>query len=269
MEWIGASAMSVNVGNPVVDVSAVPSPRSSKLQNWKQIFTIWLQPRVTMRWVASQGHGVWRLPLIIVTLALLLCSIVYGTVQRAHMGEVKLPDGYQYYMPEEQERFQSALAIARGPLFVYIFPAIESVGGFWLQWIFFSTLLYIGLHLTRVPARGMVIRNAVAWSSLPYLLRYLLQVFYVILSGHFIEQSGLAIFAPQAPIELHYLMISILSGIDFYTFWQFFLLLLGIRYATRKPWWRIFPVVFIIMAAVLLISAFISYATAQLGAMLS
>jgi hypothetical protein len=77
----------------------------------------------------------------VVTLAAVYAMAATAVARYASLGEIPYPEGFQYYLPEEQERYRLAISIERGPLFLFFFPAIGKSIGIWTYWLLMSAFL--------------------------------------------------------------------------------------------------------------------------------
>jgi hypothetical protein len=231
----------------------------------RSLVAIWLMPRRVFKALATEERRVWGFPLLVIALALLIKTLASGWVKQMELIIPALPPEFQYYLPEEQERLMRALELTKGPLFVYIFPSFGSLLGMFLQWLILSGAMRTALRTLRDKTPGVIIRNIIAWGSLPFALRYLIQAAYIFLAGRQITQTGLAVLAqPGDP-----LMLSFWSGLDIYLIWQVFLILLGCKYTARIPLWKSIPSLFVSIFIVLVLSAIVSMGMDTLGGMLT
>ena len=222
-------------------------------------------PRRVFKVLASCEGRAWRFPLVVIALALLIKTLASGWVKQMEWISPIMPPEFQYYLPEEQDRLMRALALANGPLFVYVFPALANLLGMFLQWSILSGALRTCLRILRDKTPGVVIRNITAWASLPLALRAFIQAFYIILAGRQIYQTGMAGLAPAGNL----LMASIFGGLDIYLFWQVFLIYVGNKYTAHIPLWKSIPAVLISIIIVLSLSTAVTMGLTILRGILS
>ena len=106
------------------------------------------------------------------------------------MGEIPLPRDWQYWTPEMQNNYMQAQQATQGPVFMYIIPLLSSLAGLWLGWLLLAGLLHFGSTL--VGGRGSMqsALNIVAWASLPFAVRDLLRIVFMLAVGHAITALG-------------------------------------------------------------------------------
>jgi len=188
-------------------------------------------PRQIFEKIAEQNTGVWQTPILILTLTTLILVLANGSIQQkmAMQGEVSLPPGYEYYTPEQQAQFQSAMSATSSPVFVYVLPAITSVGKVWFGWLLVGGLLH--LLLTMLGGRGDTgsAMNLVAWASLPFAIRDLVRTGALLVTHNTIASPGLSGFAPASGTDWTVFLTSFLKLIDIYLIWHILLLILGAR----------------------------------------
>jgi hypothetical protein len=189
------------------------------------------RPRQIFQKIAEQHTSVWLTPMFILTLTTLILVLANGSVQQkmAQQGEVSLPPGYEYYTPEQQAQFQSAMSATSSPVFVYVLPAIAGVFKVWMGWLLVGGLIH--LLLTMLGGRGDTgsAMNLVAWASLPFVLRDLVRAGALLATQRTISAPGLAGFAPSNGTDWSIFLIAFLSLVDIYLIWHIVLLTIGAR----------------------------------------
>src|SRR5262249_54870322 len=145
----------------------------------------------------------------------------YLTSRAAMMGEVQLPRDWQYWTPEMQSNFMQAQQAMQGPVFSYIIPLASALVGLWIWWLILSGLLHLGSTL--MGGRGSMQRalNIVGWAALPFMVRDLLRVIFMLLAGHSISSPGLSGFAGSSAF-----FAQILTHIDIFFIWNVILLII-------------------------------------------
>ena len=218
----------------------------------KNMLNVWVRPRLLFKTLAEQEKSEWLFPLLIITMAVLFYVYAESIVQQKYLGELIYPNDFQYYLPEEQERFKSAMSISRGALFLFFFPAFARCSGIWLQWLFLSVLLAFFWKLGRGRFHSITVRNMVAWALLPLSLRFIIQGVYVFINQQSVAQVGISKLLGESMGSSPSLLLYIFGALDFYYLWHIFLLLLGSIYTSKIPAWRSIPLT--ILAVLLLLS---------------
>jgi hypothetical protein len=173
------------------------------------------------------------------------------------MGEVTLPPDWQYWTPEMQNNFMQAQQATQGAVFVYVMPLVSALVALWLGWLILGGLLHLGSTLLGGRGSMQGALSIVGWANLPFLLRDVLRVIFMLLAGHVIVSSGLSGFAGSAVF-----LAKILSQLDIFFVWNAILLVMGFSVADGLPKNKaIFGVVIVLLILLL--------ALAGIGALLS
>ncbi len=205
------------------------------------------------RLAAAEGKAIWQWPMLIVSLTLLLRVIVAGAVRArlAAMGQPTLPPDWEWWTPEMQSNYMQAVQVTQGPAFVYIIPAVTGLIGLWSRWFVVGGLLH--LASTLLGGRGSV-RSALglaSWALLPFAIRDLLQVGYMLLTKHPIASPGLSGFVVATEGGALFLA-QILKQTDLFLLWCLILLATGLRCADGlnrvKAWVSVLAVVMLVLA---------------------
>ena len=196
---------------------------ASKL-NFARILSVLFQPRRTFTEIAGETGSSWLTPMLALSLSALLSVIVSGylTARAAMMGEIPLPPDWQYWTPDMQNNYMQAQQSMQGPVFVYVIPFVSAFVGLWLGWLIFSGLLHLGSTLLGGRGSMQGALNVVGWAYLPFVVRDLLRVIYMLLAGHAIVSPGLSGFASNAVF-----WAQILSRVDLFFMWSAILLVIG------------------------------------------
>jgi hypothetical protein len=200
------------------------NPQSEKSNFFKRIITLLTHPR---RFFALDLGG-WRLPMLVLSLTLSLQTAVAGFLRAraAAMGEVQLPPDWQWWTPEMQNNYMQAQQATQGPVFVYIIPLVGALTSLWLGWMLVSGLLH--LASTLLGGRGSMgtAMSVVAWASLPFAVRDILRVIFMLAVGRAIASPGLSGFVSGS--EAGMLFIGQLLGmLDLFFVWYVLLTVIG------------------------------------------
>jgi hypothetical protein len=223
-----------------------------------RVFATLLRPRQTFQATASEARSTWLTPMLILSLTALLVVLVSGYLKTraAMMGEVALPPDWQYWTPEMQNNYMQAQQLTQGKVFIYVIPLVGVWSGLWIGWIVLGGLLHLGSTLLGGRGSMQGALNITAWATLPFAMRDLLKVVYMLSASHAITSPGLSGFATSA------FMAQVLARTDIFLLWSIALLIIGFSIADGLP--RGKAVVGVVVVALLLLAA-----QAGLGTMLS
>ena len=159
-----------------------------------------------------------------------------------------------------QNNYMQAQQATQGPAFMYIIPMVGSLTGLWLGWLVLAGLLHLGSTLFGGRGSMQGALNVVAFSSLPFALRDLLRVVYMLASSHAITSPGLSGFAASAG-----LVSQLLRYMDIFLIWNIILLVIGFSISDGLTRGKAFVSVLIVMTIVLLAQAGIGLIGSSLG----
>src|SRR5574342_131843 len=106
-----------------------------------------------------------------------------------------LPTDFQYWSPDQQNQFMQAQAAASGPVFLYVFPSILSALSVWVGWLVVVGLLHLVFTLLGARGTTRTAMNLVAWAGLPFAVRDLVRIGYMIATRQLVGHPGLSGFA--------------------------------------------------------------------------
>ncbi len=234
-------------------------PIPARRLNFARILPVLLYPKRTFAEMAGETVSSWLTPMLVLSISSSLVVIVGGYLKAraAMMGEVQLPPDWQYWTPDMQNNFMQAQQATQGTTFVYIIPLISSLTALWLGWLILSGLLHLGSTL--LGGRGTMggAFNVVGWSSLPFALRDILRIVFMLIAGHTIVSPGLSGFAAGSAF-----LAKILSQTDIFFLWNAILLVIGFGIMDGLPRNKAIIGVVIVLLIVLL-------ALAGVGALIS
>lgn len=217
---------------------ALPLAEPPRRLHFNWLFPAIFQPRPTFNKIALYEHGAWLTPILLITVFALVRVFVAAPLQLAALqaaGPV-LPQGFETMPPEQQQQIldsqSQAQSLINGPIFIYVFPAVFAVLGTWLGWLITFGLLH--LILTLLGGRGSTrsTMNIVAWASLPFLIRDLVRIGYMLVTQRIIVSYGLSGFAPTDGL-LGPFVGALLSQVDIYLFWYILLIILGVTVSDK------------------------------------
>jgi hypothetical protein len=237
-------------------------PVSLRKLNFARIFEVLFQPQRTFALIAEEAQSSWLTPMLALSLSAFLTVLVSGFLKAraAMMGETQLPPDWQYWTPDMQNNFMQAQQATQGTVFVYIIPLVSALAGLWLGWLILSGLLHLGSTLLGGRGSMQGALNIVAWANLPFILRDVLRVIFMLLAGHAIVSPGFSGFAGNAVF-----LAKILSRVDIFFLWNAILLIIGFGVADGLPRNKAIIGVVIVLLLILLALAGVGSLTSSLG----
>ena len=148
----------------------------------------------------------------------------------------------------------------QGPTFVYVMPLVQSLAGLWLGWLLLAALLHFGSTLLGGRGSMQSALNIVAWASLPFALRDILRIVFMLGAGHAIASPGLSGFVATTGFASQ-----LLTHLDVFLIWNVFLLILGFGIADSLPRSKAVMGVVAVMVLALLAQAGLGALGASLG----
>jgi hypothetical protein len=184
----------------------------------------------------------------------------YLKTRAAMMGEIQMPRDWQFWTPEMQNNYMQAQQATQGPVFMYVMPMIGSLTGLWVGWLLLAALLHFGSTLLGGRGSMQSALNIVAWASLPFAVRDLLRIIFMLSTGHAIISPGLSGFASNPGF-----LTQLLTRLDIFLLWQIVLLVIGLAITDSLPRSKAVAGVVVIMLLVLLAQAGLGALTSGLG----
>src|SRR5688572_3680245 len=121
-----------------------------------------------------------------------------------------------------QNNYMQAQQATQGPVFLYIIPMLGSLTGLWVGWLLLAALLHFGSTLLGGRGSMQSALNIVAWASLPFAIRDILRIIFILATGHAIVSPGLSGFASTPG-----LVSQLLTRLDIFLIWHVVLLVIG------------------------------------------
>ncbi|NWG35888.1 MAG: YIP1 family protein [Chloroflexi bacterium] len=200
-----------------------PSSSPARRFDLPRIFAMILHPRAVFTEMISENRASWLTPMLVLTVTAILAVVTAGYLKTraATMGEIALPPDWQWWTPEMQENYMRAQQATQGPVFLYVMPLVGSLTGLWLGWLVLAGLLHLGSTLFGGRGSMQNSLNIVSWANLPFALRDLLRVAYMLLAQHTISSPSLSGFATSE------FTAQILARVDLFLVWTVILLVVG------------------------------------------
>lgn len=210
----------------MTDISLEKQP--ARRFDFARLLPVLIRPRKTFGEIAAEARASWLTPMLVLSITALIVVIVAGyfKTRAAMMGEVTLPPDWQWWTPEMQNNFMQAQQATQGKTFMYVIPLVSAWTGLWLKWILLAGLLHLGSTLLGGRGSMQSALNIVAWASLPFAIRDLLKVIYMLSAGHVIGSPGLSGFATSAGF-----VPQLLARVDIFVIWSILLLMIGFAIA--------------------------------------
>lgn len=148
----------------------------------------------------------------------------------------------------------------QGATFVYVIPLVGALTALWVGWILIAGLLHLGSTLLGGRGSMQGALNIVAWASLPFAIRDLLRIVFMLSAGHAITSPGLSGFAASAGF-----LSQLLSRLDVFMIWYIVLLVIGFAVADGLTRGKAVLGVVVVMLLVLFTQAGLGSLTSGLG----
>jgi hypothetical protein len=189
------------------------------------------RPRRTFTKIAEQPGAAWLTPMLILSVTALIYVFVRGFLQAraAAMGEIPLPPDWQWWTPEMQNQYMQAQSATQGPVFVYVIPAVTGLAGLWVGWALIGSLLHFAFTLFGGRGSAASALNVAGWAWLPFGVRDLLRVIYMLIAQRTIASAGLSGFITPGESGGLIFLGQLLALIDLFVIWHILLLVIGMR----------------------------------------
>lgn len=206
----------------MTEITTNPPPK--KRFDFSKVMALFLHPRQVFEAIAAGNRPTWHTPILVLSVTALLFVLVggYFDARAAQMGVSTLPPDFEYWTPDMQQDYYSAQQAMSGPTFLYVIPMFGVLITLWLGWLVLGGLMH--LASTLLGGRGSMsgALHIAAWASLPFALRDLLRVVFMLVTQRSIVSPGLSGFAADAGF-----LSQLLSHVDVFLIWQVLLLMMG------------------------------------------
>lgn len=236
--------------------------RPARRFDFPRIWATLIHPRQVFTEMTSGTRAVWSTPMLVLSLMAALVVFVGGYLKSraALMGEIPLPPDWQFWTSEMQNNYMQAQQATQGPVFTYIIPLVGASTALWLGWLVLAGLLHLGSTLLGGRGSMQSALNIVAWASLPFALRDLLRILFMLSTGHAIVSPGLSGFAVNAS-----LWSQLLARTDIFLIWNVTLLVIGFGIVDNLPRGKAMAGVVVVMLIVLVAQAGLGMLGSGLG----
>lgn len=189
-----------------------------------------IRPRSAFREIVAAKPSPVLTPLLLISILLIALSIISGSIRIQDAREnFELPQEFENLPEERQAEIRESAQATQGPLFFIVFPVIGAVTGFWIGWLILGGLLHLSLTLFGSSTSTGETLNIVAWSLLPFGVRHLVQIIYMLATGNVVQQQGLGGFGPLDAGPVGAAATACLALFDVYLLWQIALLIVGVN----------------------------------------
>ena len=137
---------------------------------------ILFKPRKTLAEIAEKEHAVWIAPLAILMVTALILVLVSSPLVGQSSQNGSQPEMFEYYSPEQQQQYQDAVNMGASPVVTIVFPLAGKFLGIWVGWVLLGSILHLSLTMNGSRSSIRSALNVVAWSSVPFILRDLVQI---------------------------------------------------------------------------------------------
>jgi len=234
--------------------------------NFSRILSVLLQPQRTFAEIAGEASPSWLTPMLVLSISAALTVLVSGYLKAraAMLGEITLPPDWQYWTPDMQNNFMQAQQATQGAVFVYVMPLVSALVALWLGWLILGGLLHLGSTLLGGRGSMQSALSVAGWANLPFLVRDVLRVIFMLLAGHAIVSPGFSGFAGNAIF-----LSKILSQLDIFVVWNAILLVIGFSIADGLPRNKAIFGVLAVLILLLLVLAGLGALISSLGSTLT
>ncbi|MEN4098450.1 MAG: YIP1 family protein [Anaerolineaceae bacterium] len=201
----------------------------ARLFHFEWVLPVLVRPRRALTQIVQKSSAVWLVPLVLLTIFALIMVAAGGPIRQTEaQAQITFPPDFEFYPPEWQQQYQEGIAARQGFVFIYVYPALGVLASIWIGWFLVSSLLHLGLTLAGSRNNNTAVLNLVAWASLPFALRYLIQAVYLVSTNTAIRAPGLSGFIPSDAAGFLLFLRSFLSLVDIYLIWYLALLIGGV-----------------------------------------
>ncbi len=251
----------------VEDELPLVQPRSDRSWRFDRVVPLFFRPRKTLADIVAADRPLWRAPILLLVLVTVAHALLAGSINAAARagGEVVMPPNSEFWTPEQQAQYLQAATATNNATFNYVLPALGAVLGALLLWLLVSWLLHLVLTLLggRGTSQGAI--NVVAWASLPFVLRAVVQIVAMLMTDGVVAGGGVSGFAPAGEGWFNVFLASMLGQIDLYFIWHVILVYLGARLSSRLPRAKTWLAVLIVFVLVMALRALPDVVLARFG----
>ena len=249
-----------------IEESILPEAPKRRLHlDW--ILPVVVRPAARLREIMHEEGSSWLTPLLLLSVLMVVAVLVAGPIriQIAQSTPPTLPADFQYYSPEMQQQFYEANQPNVSPLMIYGFPILGGLAGIWLSWFLLSAILHVMLTLNGSRASRAADFSLAGWSMLPYAVRQIVQIGYMLVTHTMITRPGLSGFIPADATGVLAYAGAMLGLVDIYLVWQVVLLIIGATAGSGLKRGKVIGAVLLSVLILMLLQALPAFIGAQLG----
>ena len=230
--------------------------------HFERMREVLLSPQKAFTLLVEEGRATWLPPMLTLTISTILSMIVSGyfKARAAMMGELPLPRDWEWWTPDMQNNYMQAQQSMQGPVFTYVIPLFGSLLGLWLGWLILGGLLHLGSTVFGGRGSMQSALSITGWASLPFFVRDVLRIIFMLIVGRSIQSAGLSGFAGNSAF-----MIELLTRFDVFLVWSVVLLGIGFSIADNFPRSKAYTNVVIVSILLLLVKAWLGATLSGLG----
>ena len=227
-----------------------------------RVQAMFFHPRRGFQEMASESRATWLTPMLLLSLTAILVVVVAGYLKSraAMMGEIPLPPDWEFWTPEMQNNYMQAQQATQGPVFNYVMPMVGSLTGLWVGWLLLAGLLHFGSTLLGGRGSMQSALNIVAWASLPFAVRDILRIVFMLAAGHPIVSPGLSGFLTTPGF-----LTQLVTRVDIFLLWHLILLIIGFSLTDGLPRAKAVTGVVVVVLLVLFAQAGLGTLTSSFG----
>ena len=180
-----------------IEESILPDAPKRRLHlDW--ILPVIFRPAAQLREIMQAEASSWLTPLLLLSVLVIVGALVAGPIrtQIALNTPPEMPPDFQYYSPEMQQQFFEANQPNVSPTFMYGFPILSGLIGIYLSWFLLAAILHVMLTLNGSRASRAADFSLAGWSMLPYAVRMVVQIVYMLVTKTLINSPGQSGFLP-------------------------------------------------------------------------
>jgi hypothetical protein len=220
----------------VLDETDLPEIERRPLRlDW--LLPLFFRPGRTLRAVTESESPTWLAPVLLLSLLAIVYTLVAGPlrIQQALSTPPQLPSDFQFYPPEQQQKFLEANQPNTSPVMMYVLPGLSALVGVWAGWFLLGAVLHLALTLSGGRGSRTADFSLAAWASLPFGLRSLVQIATMLFGRQLIAHPGLSGFFPSGASGFSAYLAVLCGLVDLYLVWQIALLVAGASLGARLP----------------------------------
>jgi hypothetical protein len=226
---------------------------------------ILFKPRKTLNEIAEKEHAVWIAPLVVLMVTSLILVLISSPLVGQSSQPAGQPEMFEYYSPEQQEQYQNAVNMGASPVVTVVFPFVGKILGIWVGWLLLGSILHLSLTMNGSRSSNRSALNIVAWSSVPFILRDIVQIIAILITRRLIQQPGLSGFIAEDATGFSAFLAALLAFFDLYLIWQIVLIGIGATKISGLKIGKAWLATIIAIVIFLLLKALPGFIASQLG----